>query len=110
PPFKQAQFELMHDRGISREGDLLNLAVEDKIVEKRGSWHYYNDMALGQSGPKAKEYLRENPALMDELTQKVLEKRGLAIPSPAAAETPEPEMPATPAPKGRRNATAATEA
>jgi recombination protein RecA len=109
PPFKTAQFELMHDRGISREGDLLNLAVEDKVVDKRGSWHYYGELALGQSGLKAKEYLRENPALMDELTQKVLEKRGLAIPAPSVEKAPEPELPATPAPKSRRNAAAATE-
>src|SRR5207302_341510 len=95
-PFKQAQFELMHDRGISREGDLLNLAVEDKVVDKRGSWHYYGELALGQSGLKAKDYLRENPALMDELTQKVLEKRGLAIPAPTSAAAPVPEP--TPAP------------
>jgi recombination protein RecA len=112
PPFRTALFELMHDRGISRESDLLNLAVDDKIVEKRGSWHYYGEMALGQSGPKAKEYLRENPALMDELTQRVLEKRGLAVAAPTTNnETPEPEPAPAPAPtKSRRAAAAATEA
>ncbi|HKB38635.1 MAG TPA: recombinase RecA [Gemmataceae bacterium] len=78
PPFRVAEIELMHDRGISREGDVLTLAVDDGIVTKKGGWHSYGEMSLGNSEKKAKETLRENPALMDELRQKILEKRGLA--------------------------------
>src|SRR5262249_44344271 len=78
PPFKQAEFDLMHDRGISREGDLLDLAIEDRLVDKSGSWLSYGEMRLGQGRENAKQFLRENPALMDELTQKILAKRGLA--------------------------------
>src|SRR5205085_9921104 len=77
PPFKQAEFDLMHDRGISREGDLLDLAIEDKFIDKSGSWISYGEMRLGQGRENAKQFLRENPALMDELTQKILAKRGL---------------------------------
>ena len=85
PPFKQAEFDLMHDRGISREGDLLDLAIEDKLVDKSGSWINYGELRLGQGRENAKQYLRENPALMEELTQKILAKRGLtgmATPTP----------------------------
>jgi len=81
PPFKQAEFDLMHDRGISREGDLLDLAIEDKLVDKSGSWINYGELRLGQGRENAKQYLRENPALMEELTLKILAKRGLAGPA-----------------------------
>src|SRR5207249_103410 len=77
PPFKQAEFDLMHDRGISREGDLLDLGIEDKIIDKSGSWISYGEMRLGQGRENAKQYLRDNPALVEEITRKVLEKRGL---------------------------------
>jgi recombination protein RecA len=77
PPFKQASFELMFDSGISKEGDLLILGQEDKVIEKKGNWLYYGDIGLGNGAEKAKEYLRENPSLADELTQKILGKRGL---------------------------------
>src|SRR5437660_9161406 len=76
PPFKQAEFDLMYDRGISREGDLIDMAIEDKVIEKSGAWISYGEMRLGQGRENAKQYLRENPALMDEITRKVLEKRG----------------------------------
>jgi recombination protein RecA len=77
PPFKQAEFDLMHDHGISREGDLLDLGLEDKIIEKSGAWISYGELRLGQGRENAKQYLRDNPALMEEITRKVLEKRGL---------------------------------
>lgn len=100
PPFRQTEFDLMHDRGISREGDLLDLAIEDKLVEKSGSWISYGDMRLGQGRENAKQYLRDNPAVVEEITQKILEKRGLLnapasvpsengdIPLPGKAEAP----------------------
>jgi recombination protein RecA len=87
PPFKQAEFDLMHDRGISREGDLLDLAIEDKLVDKSGSWLNYGELRLGQGRENAKQYLRDNPALMEELTQKVLAKRGLPGPTTAPASS-----------------------
>ncbi len=110
PPFKAAEFDLMHDRGISREGDLIDLAIEDKLIDKSGSWINYGELRLGQGRENAKQYLRDNTALMDEITRKVLEKRGLvAAPAPTengeATETPKAE----PAKSGGRRQTAAAE-
>src|SRR3989440_3088751 len=87
PPFRMAEFDLMHDHGISREGDLLDMAIDDKVVEKSGAWISYGDMRLGQGRENAKQYLRDNPTLVEELTRKVLEKRGLLAAQPPAAET-----------------------
>jgi recombination protein RecA len=86
PPFRQAEFDLMHSGGISREGDLIDLAIEDKVVEKSGGWHNYGEIRLGNGRENAKQYLRENPTLADEISRKVLEKRGLAV-AAAPAET-----------------------
>ncbi len=86
PPFRQAEFDLMHDYGISREGDLLDLGIEDKLIDKSGAWLNYGEIRLGQGRENAKQYLRDNPALVEEITRKVLEKRGLAAGTPATAE------------------------
>jgi recombination protein RecA len=83
PPFRFAEFDLMHDHGISREGDLIDLALEDKLIDKSGAWLSYGEMRLGQGRENAKQYLRENPALVDEIGRKVLDRRGLTTPAPA---------------------------
>jgi recombination protein RecA len=110
PPFRQAEFDLMHASGISREGDLLDLAIEDKIVEKSGGWHTYGEIRLGNGRENAKQYLRDNPALVDEISRKVLEKRGLQGPAVAAESNgaaPEPAAkPEQPAPRKRQAAAA----
>jgi recombination protein RecA len=100
----------MHTNGISREGDLIDLALEDKIITKSGSHHSYGDLKLGNGRENAKAYLRENPSLMDEIEKKVLEKRGLVggAPSGKPEENGEAEEPATPT-RGRRQAAAAGE-
>jgi recombination protein RecA len=97
PPFRQAEFDLMHDRGISREGDLLDLGLEDKIIDKSGSWLNYGEMRLGQGRENAKQFLRDNPALIDEITRKILEKRGLAG-NPAAETSSDGEAESKPEP------------
>jgi recombination protein RecA len=94
PPFRQAEFDLMHDHGISREGDLLDLAIDDKIIEKSGAWISYGDIRLGQGRENSKQYLRDNPALVEEITRKVLEKRGLVAPAPAPETNGEATVPA----------------
>src|SRR5438445_1637710 len=108
PPFKQAEFDLMHDHGISREGDLLDLGLEDKLIDKSGAWINYGEIRLGQGRENAKQYLRDNPALVEEIARKILEKRGLAggpAPLPEsngeAAPAAKPES-AKKEPSGRR--------
>jgi recombination protein RecA len=109
PPFKQAEFDLMHSNGISREGDLIDLALEDKIITKSGSHHSYGDIKLGNGRENAKQFLRENPALVDEIEKKVLEKRGLASnPAPTGQPEENGEAEEVPVPtRGRRQPAAA---
>jgi len=77
PPFRQAEFELLFDRGISRESDVLNLALKGGIITKSGNYFLYGEERLALGERKTKEHLREHPELMDEISQKVLEKHGL---------------------------------
>lgn len=68
PPFKTAEFDIMHDEGISRSGDILDLAVEVEVIEKRGSFYYYgDDLRIAQGRENAKVYLKENPDIADEV-------------------------------------------
>ncbi len=99
PPFRAAEFDLMHDSGISREGDLIDLALEDKLIEKSGAWLSYGEMRLGQGRENAKQYLRDNPAVLEEISRKVLEKRGMVIPAGTPAENGQAAEPAREAPR-----------
>jgi recombination protein RecA len=87
PPFREAEFDIMFDEGISSVGDLLDLAVADDIVNKAGSWFSYGETRIGQGRESAKGFLRENPELCKELRRKVLEAR-LGAPAPARAAAP----------------------
>src|SRR5689334_7602531 len=80
PPFRVAEFDLMHAHGISWEGDLIDLAIEDKLIEKSGAWFSYGNERIGQSRENAKQWLRDNPDRAEEIRRKVLEKRGLVAP------------------------------
>ncbi|CAN5310403.1 recombinase RecA [soil metagenome] len=97
PPFKLAELDLMHDHGLSREGDLLDLGIDDKIIEKSGAWISYGETRLGQGRENAKQYLRDNPALVEEISKKVLEKRGLlaskTLPHETNGTPPAPTVP-----------------
>ena len=75
PPFRVCEFDMMYTNGISREGDLIDLALADKLVEKSGSWFNYGDLRIGQGRENAKQYLRDNPAIADEIAAKVLAAR-----------------------------------
>ncbi len=77
PPFRTAEFDIMFNEGISTSGDLVDLAVEDGIAQKAGSWFSYGEVRLGQGRENAKLFLRENPELFEEIRQAVLVKRGL---------------------------------
>lgn len=77
PPFKEAEFDIMFGKGISKEGDILDLAVKEDIIEKSGSWFAYNGAKIGQGRENAKIYLQTNPLICDEVEQKVRTKYGL---------------------------------
>jgi recombination protein RecA len=79
PPFKEAQFDIMFGRGISRSGDILDLAVEHDIIEKSGAWFAYNNEKIGQGRENAKIYLESNPQIMWEVEQKVRGAYGLPV-------------------------------
>ena len=71
PPFKEAEFDIMFGQGISREGDILDLAVDFNIINKSGAWFAYNNVKIGQGRENAKQYLRENDDVCQEVAQKV---------------------------------------
>jgi len=83
PPFRVAEVDMLNTRGISFEGDLLDLAVEDKIVQKSGAWFSYGETRLGQGREKARQFLEEDPILLAELKAKVLASRNFAAPAGA---------------------------
>ncbi len=78
PPFKIAEFDIVYGEGISREGDLLDLAVEQEIVDKSGSWYSYQDERIGQGRENAKRFLKDHPDMTTEIDQKVRMGFGLA--------------------------------
>ena len=77
PPFKEAEFDIMFGQGISKEGDILDLAANIGVINKSGAWYAYNDEKIGQGRENAKNYLRENPHVMEEVEQKVRTHYGL---------------------------------
>jgi len=83
PPFRQAEFDIMFNEGISATGDLLDMAVEEKVVDKSGAWFSFGEVRLGQGRENAKTFLKENPDLFDEVKGLVLEKKGVIAPGGA---------------------------
>ena len=102
PPFRQAEFDLMFNLGISREGDILDRASEAGIVDKSGTWFSFEGTRVGQGRENAKRFLRENPEIFERVTELVYAHSGIkrpvpveAAPSPRAAEpAPDEESPA----------------
>ena len=88
PPFRLAEFDIMFGQGISREGSLLDVAVDHGVVHKSGAWFTFDDDQLGQGRENAKRFLRENPEVAMQLQAKVYELVGLSE-APAGEETPE---------------------
>ena len=81
PPFKQTEFDIMYGKGISYEGDILDLAVTGDIVEKTGAWYSFEDMKIGQGRENAKSFLKENNDILIKVTKKVRSFMGLGIDS-----------------------------
>jgi recombination protein RecA len=77
PPFRQAEFDILYNEGISIEGDLLDLGVDEGIVEKSGSWYSYNDERIGQGRENARQFLKENPDAREHLANAVYTAKGL---------------------------------
>ncbi|GAB4230611.1 MAG: recombinase RecA [Acidobacteriota bacterium] len=80
PPFKEAEFDIVYGEGISREGELLDLGVEHRIIDKSGSWFSYGKERLGQGRQNAKQFLREHPEITDEIEKQLRVALGLAKP------------------------------
>jgi recombination protein RecA len=91
-PFKQAEFDIMYGKGISREGSLIDVGVEQSIIRKAGAWYTYEGDQLGQGKEKAREFLRENPDVAAEIEKKILEKLGVGV-SSASDEAGGPALP-----------------
>jgi recombination protein RecA len=93
PPFRVAEFDLMYSEGISKEGDLLDLAIDLGVMEKRGSYYYYDsDDFLAQGRENAKEFLRENPDVAESIEAAVRKKmveEGTMAPSALSSEVEE---------------------
>ena len=85
PPFKEVEFDIMYGTGISREGDLLDMASAENIVEKSGAWYAYAGERIGQGRENAKDYLRDHPEISAAVERKLLEKVGVLKPSPVQA-------------------------
>ena len=83
PPFKEVEFDILYGEGISKEGDLLDLAVEKGVVEKSGAWFSYGKDRIGQGRENSRLFLKENPAIAEEIRGKLLVALGIA-PAPAA--------------------------
>ena len=103
PPFKEAEFDILYGSGISKEGELVDIAAEHNIIEKLGAWYSYNGERIGQGRENARELLRANPSLATEIEVKVREKlaahRPPPVVAPESAGAPLPESAPPPAPK-----------
>lgn len=86
PPFREAEFDIMYGTGISREGDIIDVAVNQEIIEKSGTWFSYGEVRLGQGRENVKKFLMENPDLYDEIELKVRKALGMIVPEKAANE------------------------
>jgi len=86
PPFREAEFDILYGEGISREGDILDLGVEQDVVEKSGAWYSVAGERIGQGRENARLFLKEHPEMAGDLAKKILAKRGIAVAGEAATE------------------------
>jgi recombination protein RecA len=88
PPFKQAEFDILYGHGVSREGSLIDMGVEQGILRKSGAWYTYEGDQLGQGKENARKFLRDNPDIANEVEKRILDKLGIG--AKLDAESPEP--------------------
>ena len=91
PPFREAEFDVVYGEGISRSGNILDMAVNMDIIEKSGSWFSYNGERIGQGRENVKNYLKENPEVLDEVENKVRDHFAQAFEESLGEEIPEIE-------------------
>lgn len=89
PPFKQSEFDIIYGEGISKEGNILDVAVNNDIIQKSGAWYSYGDVRLGQGRENARQYLKENPELTKEVEIKVREACNMGIPKAISSDEDE---------------------
>ncbi len=89
PPFKTADFDILYNEGISREGEIIELGVNHRIVEKSGAWYAYNGEKIGQGKDNTREFLKDNPAIAEEIERKIRDAVGIAGGMPVAQEAAE---------------------
>jgi recombination protein RecA len=89
PPFKVAEFDIMYDEGISKVGDIIDIAVDQDIIAKRGSFYSYGETRLAQGRENAKQFLQENPTMTFEIENKIRECFGLPLIGLVQEEAPE---------------------
>jgi recombination protein RecA len=99
PPFKEVEFDIIYGEGISKEGDLLDLASNLNVIEKSGTWYTYKDERIGQGRDNSKQWLKEHPETMKELRELVLKKSGIGA-SPNATASAQAAAAAQAAPAG----------
>jgi recombination protein RecA len=104
PPFKTAEFDILFGEGISREGEIIDMGVTAKIVDKSGAWYAYNGEKIGQGRDNAREFLRENPELSREIENKVRESLGIPLLAADAGSEPEKAEKPAKAPKADKAA------
>jgi recombination protein RecA len=93
PPFRVAEFDMMHSDGISFEGDILDIGMAEKLVTRTGAWFRYGDLQLGQGKEKARQFLKDNPPVANEIKEKILTALGYVNSTPAP-DDPAPDDPA----------------
>jgi recombination protein RecA len=104
PPFESCEFDILFGEGISKSGDVLDLASENGVVDKSGAWFAYSGERIGQGRENARMYIKERPEMLAEIERKVLEKKGLragAAPTAVPADGERPNQAATPATQGK---------
>lgn len=84
PPFQQVEFDIMYNEGISSAGETLDLGVESGVIDKSGAWYSYNDERIGQGRENVKNYLRDNPDVLNEIRVKILDNKGFTVSSGAS--------------------------
>jgi recombination protein RecA len=89
PPFKTAEFDILYGEGISRHGEIIDMGVNAKVLEKSGAWYAYNGEKIGQGKDNAREFLRENPELAVEIENKVRQEMGIPLLPAAEGQAPE---------------------